>query len=100
MKQSNPPASSDSHRPGAKVSPGMASLLKSKPPQTGHPTQAENAVNRALAKISLWTADVLLLGVSAYLALGSSAPLSGARLALCVASLLMGAWLSLLALRL
>ena len=79
----------------------MASLLKAGTTQPGQPAPpADNSSNRKLARISLWTADILFLGVSAYMAIGSAAPLSGARLVLCVVSLLMGAWLSILALRL
>jgi hypothetical protein len=41
----------------------------------------------------------LLLGVAGYMAFGTGESPSAARILLCIVALLMGAWLSLLALR-
>jgi hypothetical protein len=79
----------------------MASLLGKRPkggddaPRPSAPHQ-----HKTLARISLWSADLLLLGICAYLAWGTAEPVTAARLALCIVTLAMGAWLSVLALRL
>ena len=103
MQQANPPAASASSQPGANVPRGVASLLKTQPTQEeeskDQPVQVHHP-QRNLARVSLWAADLLLLGVTAYMAFGTGEPLSGTRILLCIAALLMGAWLSILALRL
>jgi hypothetical protein len=103
MKQANPPVSSVSSPSHASVSRGVASILKSQQRQAGasedqgiQPLHAK----RNLTRVSLWSADLLLLGVCVYIAFGSGEPLTWTRAVLCIAALLMGAWLSLLAIRL
>jgi hypothetical protein len=103
MKQANPPASSVSSSSRTILSRGVARLLKPEQRQEGQPddqgTQPPHA-QRNLTRASLWAADILLFGVSVYIAFGTAEPLSGTRILLCIAALLMGAWLSLLAIRL
>ena len=103
MKQANPPASSASSPPGVNVSRGVAGLLKAKQRQEESPDDQGIQPRHAqqnLTRVSLWAADILLLGVSVYIAFGTGEPLSRTRILLCIAALLMGAWLSLLAIRL
>jgi len=103
MQQANPPAASSPLQPGENVPRGVASLLK---PQTSPEEEPKEQqvplppLHRNLARVSLWAADLLLLGVTAYLTFGTGAPLSAARVLLCILALLMGAWLSVLAFRL
>ena len=103
MQQANPPAASSPSQPGASVSRGVASLLKAQPNEEEEPKEQlvePPHPQRNLARVSLWAADLLLLGVTAYLTFGTGEPLSVARILLCLAALVMGAWLSVLALRL
>lgn len=103
MQQANPPAASGSSRPGANSSRGVASLLKAQTGQEKGPKDQPVLLHhpqRKLARVSLCGADLLLLGVTVYMIFGTGEPLSGTRILLCIAALLMGAWLSLLALRL
>ena len=103
MQQANPPAASASSQPSANAPRGVASLLKAQHTQEEEPKAPSVPLphpHRNLARVSLWAADMLLLGVAAYMAFGTGEPLSAARILLCILALLMGAWLSLLALRL
>ena len=103
MQQANPPAASSASQPGANVSRGVASLLKAQPGEEETPKEPSARLphpHKNLARISLWAADALLLGVAAYLTFGTGEPLSAARILLCLAALIMGAWLSVLAIRL
>ena len=104
MQQAKPPAASASTQPGGIGPRGVASFLKTQPSQEEEepkeqPVQVPHP-HRNLARLSLWSADLLLLGVAAYMAFGTGEPLSPARILLCIVALLMGAWLSILALRL
>lgn len=103
MQQANPPAAASPSQPGANISRGVASLLKAQPAEESNPKEPPAQPphpQRNLARASLWAADLLLLGVTAYLTFGTSEPLSTPRILLCIAALVMGAWLSVLALRL
>jgi len=104
MQQANPPGAPASSQPSANGPRGVASFLKTQPSQEEEepkeqPVQVPHP-HRSLARVSLWAADLLLLGVAAYMTFGTGEPLSAARILLCIVALLMGGWLSILALRL
>ena len=103
MQQANPPAAVSPSQLAANAPRGVASFLKPQPNQEEEPmelpVQAPHP-QRNLARVSLWAADLVLLGVTAYLTFGTGAPLSLARILLCILALVMGAWLSVLAFRL
>ncbi len=103
MQQANPPATSSPSQLTTNAPRGVASLLKAQPNPEQEPEEKQVQLphpQRNLARVSLWAADLLLVGVTAYLAFGTGQPLTAARILLCMAALLMGAWLSVLALRL
>ena len=96
------------------VTPGMAALLRvgnggpkpetqsphGTPPSQSEPPVSPGAARRGkwVLRVSLFAADALLLGLAARLVFKSSGPLSFLETALCVVAVMMGAWLSCLAL--
>lgn len=102
MQQANPPVATGPSQPGTNVSRGVASLLKARLGDEEEPKEEQIKLphpQRNLARVSLWAADAMLLGMTAYLTLGTGEPISATRILICIAALVMGAWLSVLAIR-
>jgi len=103
------------HRPAEvsvrepKVTPGMAALLRGgngEPSAEQQPapetrsalaTPGRTPGNKRLLQVSLWLADVVLIGLAARLVFQSSGSFGFLEAALCVAAVTVGAWLGCLA---
>ncbi len=88
----------------AKLSPGMATLLRAGnghqeklPTEPGEPARRVPK-SRRLLRLSLCLADVLLLGLAARLAFKNGGSFGWLEIALCSIAVLIGAWLTCLAL--
>ena len=105
--KASPPPAEPAAKP-ASLTPGMAALLRGgnggpKPedqPQEPLPPPAapEAVLGKRWLRASLWLADMLLLGLAGRLVFQAGGTFGFLEIALCVVAVLLGAWLSCLAL--
>jgi hypothetical protein len=103
MKEANPsspPADSAPSAKPANISPGMAALLRGEKEPTAEDNHAAEphkpSPGRAMLKVSLMLADFLLVLLAGCLALRKGS-FGFLEISLCVVALVLGAWLTCLA---
>jgi len=95
--KASPPSNEPAAQPTS-LSPGMATLLRGANGTAQAPYPQPNLRHKRVLQVSLLLADLLLLGLALWLSLKGRGAFGTVGLVLCVLSVVLGAWLSCLAL--